>query len=553
MKSEHLLILIAVLVLGTLIALKVSATHKEGFANIPGKQKKKQKGNTTKNSDAPNGGMAKVPSPEGTSTMPNTMPGGTTPNSKTALAGFKDLADLLDAMKTYNALYEENITALSKNDKYKFLHANSISYQVKIMAQVDTGSIVDSLDFVTRQRNKYKAAIKVIRGDVDNIRADNEKKAETKVMKSFASDSGISLKDIEYVTRRAKEEQKRIDDLRSESPELKRRSQILERIRLDLTGFIDKIKKGDMAIGDVPFSKLELRRFLIEIENPSALVRALPQLGSAEGRPRDQPKTAAGVAAAAASGGLPGLGGINPAALAQQLRSATRDLSWEVYIGYDPQVTIQRRMLERLQMLTRQIESGKLKRAELDAKMLELKVLRQQINTYNRRRVAESDDPLQPYESFESGKASGSDLLEEAYAPTPVEPVSSSMNVIKSLQPPNPSNDWRTRPGYDMDNDAIAKRASAASYDDKLSGPDYKKRAKFLCQQIRGAELGNPKDFGCIENPEEDVSPEYSWKGNYKMVCSRLGQTWGAWYPEMFGCPADQQSVSQVPKVRINQ
>ena len=63
-----------------------------------------------------------------------------------------------------------------------------------------------------------------------------------------------------------------------------------------------------------------------------------------------------------------------------------------------------------------------------------------------------------------------------------------------------------------------------------------KKRSQELCRQVRGANLGDPAQFGCISNPDA-VGPDYSWKGNFTMVCNRLGDTWGGWYPEMFGCP----------------
>jgi hypothetical protein len=88
-----------------------------------------------------------------------------------------------------------------------------------------------------------------------------------------------------------------------------------------------------------------------------------------------------------------------------------------------------------------------------------------------------------------------------------------------------------------MNDDTIARRASASAFDPStVGGPDFKKRSLELCNQIQGAQLGDPANFGCIKNPSE-VSSEYSWKGNYQMVCNRIGDTWGAWYPEMFGCP----------------
>jgi hypothetical protein len=87
-----------------------------------------------------------------------------------------------------------------------------------------------------------------------------------------------------------------------------------------------------------------------------------------------------------------------------------------------------------------------------------------------------------------------------------------------------------------MDN-MIKHRGSYASFDtDKVGGLDYKSRVQDICQQIQASGLGNAENFGCIKDPKT-VSASYSWKGNYQMVCSRLADTWGAWYPQMYGCP----------------
>jgi hypothetical protein len=81
----------------------------------------------------------------------------------------------------------------------------------------------------------------------------------------------------------------------------------------------------------------------------------------------------------------------------------------------------------------------------------------------------------------------------------------------------------------------IQNRASAASFDPSLvGGLDYKQRVQSMCSQIGAANIGAPAQFGCID--PSSVSASYSWKGNYEMVCSRLGNIWGGWYPEMFGC-----------------
>jgi len=100
-----------------------------------------------------------------------------------------------------------------------------------------------------------------------------------------------------------------------------------------------------------------------------------------------------------------------------------------------------------------------------------------------------------------------------------------------------PQPDSNIRPGFAMNDDTIARRASASAFDpSKVGGADYKQRAQDLCAQVGKAGLAPPGNFGCIDKPDE-VSPDYSWKGNYNMVCNRLGDTWGGWYPEMVGCP----------------
>ena len=79
-------------------------------------------------------------------------------------------------------------------------------------------------------------------------------------------------------------------------------------------------------------------------------------------------------------------------------------------------------------------------------------------------------------------------------------------------------------------------RASNASFNPSVVGTlNYKERSKNLCGQISGTNLGDPTEFGCIQD-QESVGSDYSWKGNFEMVCSRLKNTWGGWYPEMLGC-----------------
>ena len=66
-------------------------------------------------------------------------------------------------------------------------------------------------------------------------------------------------------------------------------------------------------------------------------------------------------------------------------------------------------------------------------------------------------------------------------------------------------------------------------------GLDWKARTSQICRQIRTRGM-DPRDFGCLEAGEE-VSPNYSWRGHAKMVCSRLLATPDPALPETCGCP----------------
>jgi hypothetical protein len=220
--------------------------------------------------------MAELPKPEGTSTVPNTMPGAVTRNPTETLASFKDLAALLDVMKTYNTLYEMFLINLVKKTDYTLLHTKSVAYAINLQSQIDTGQIVDKLDFITKERATYENAIKSIRRNEPLYKGENMKKAK-KVTKGIVRESGpVKVADLKHAIERATAEQKRIDDIRSESPDFKQRSLILEKIRLDLQQITDKIMRKDMKEENIPLDKQELLNFLTNVEDPTSKIKALP-------------------------------------------------------------------------------------------------------------------------------------------------------------------------------------------------------------------------------------------------------------------------------------
>jgi len=211
MERHTVLLLIAIVIFAILFFMCHSyfTLRYEGFTGAPSQQ------------------MAQLPKPEGASTVPNTMPGAVSRDPTEALASYKDIAALLDVMKTYNAMYEKFLINLVKKTDYTQLHTKSIAYSIKLQAQIDTGKVVDSLKFVTDERKKYEEAIKSINRNEPLYKSANMNKAK-QVTKNLVKDYGpVKVTDLEHTIKRAKNEQKRIDDIRSEAPDFKQRSLIL--------------------------------------------------------------------------------------------------------------------------------------------------------------------------------------------------------------------------------------------------------------------------------------------------------------------------------------
>lgn len=64
---------------------------------------------------------------------------------------------------------------------------------------------------------------------------------------------------------------------------------------------------------------------------------------------------------------------------------------------------------------------------------------------------------------------------------------------------------------------------------------DWKQRSQGICQNIKKAGY-DPKDFGCLDTNIK-VGRDYSWRGNARMVCTRLLSTPDPGLPETCGCP----------------
>lgn len=82
---------------------------------------------------------------------------------------------------------------------------------------------------------------------------------------------------------------------------------------------------------------------------------------------------------------------------------------------------------------------------------------------------------------------------------------------------------------------STSSKATPTQNLDNLPTPyDWKPRTTQICQQIAARGM-TPSEFGCVD--PESVSENFSWRGNAKMVCSRLTTLYDPSVPEACGCP----------------
>jgi hypothetical protein len=481
-----------------------------------------------------NKGPAQVPQNNDPSLLTNSIPGSTVTNSNETLASFADLGALMEAIKAFKTYYDLNIITASKDPHFFDLNNNSVGHMIALQDEMNTGLIIDNYNYITDLRIVYENATKELK--------QMSRKDETQIEdKELSGGSSIKIEDIEIVIERADEEHKLLTALRSEDPVTKKRLANLLKIISDMKDLIDRIKRGKMDIKDVPFSKNDLRVLYTDIKNKKKSdVKSITT-------PEVNNKFSKNNIAASSAPAAPAESGLSvDNNYANLLGSLLKDFSWDIRIGYDPELGFKRNMVERMDAIRDDLKSGRLNEGQIKDKLVELGYIKQQYSSENRRSVTASKKDLKPYNKSDYAKA------KEGYQPTPVEFTNGTPIKQSTSFDENESNDWVLRPGYKMTSDKIKTRGSDSSFDPtSVGGPDYFKRSQFLCNQIRDAGLGEPVEFGCIDS-KTVVSPEYSWKGNYLMVCSRLGSIWGGWYPEMFGCPPTQKSELQMPNKKID-
>ena len=413
-----------------------------------------------------------------------------------------------------------------------------------------------SLDDVTATRKKYTDAIQALRSAK---MAGSIPKPPSVTPTVVATPPGsLTLQDLQKAAQRIHQEINHLSLLRSSDATLKARITQLQKLQSDVEDLISKVQRGTLKTKDIPITHDALTAFLKALGTSQALPPLITPQPLAK---KDIPMATKGTASPPAG-----------TQAVQNLLQNAQYLKWnlQVNLEFNPDVAQRGEMMKRLQatedrLMALAVSETPIPKEVYVQYMDELKTLQTMLSPGDARRAPPIDLPsshatrtdmgftspdypssAQLYAaehpaSHPHGHPHGHSKSHSRSHPRGSDPSAQydGEDDDRSVHFPgaDPSSDTQIRPGFNMDDATIARRASSSAYDPAaIGGADYKKRAQELCKQVQGAQLGEPSDFGCIANPNE-VSSTYSWKGSYQMVCNRIGDTWGGWYPEMFGCP----------------
>ena len=346
----------------------------------------------------------------------------------------------------------------------------------------------------------------------------------------------ITLAELKTLKQRIDAETQRLQDLRSQAASVLSRIQHLTQLSADLGDMISKIERRVMKLEDVPIKPEAADLFLQNLRSNTDPVPAL-----VESAPLTPDTLKAPMPASLFD--MP----VDKAAV-EELMALSRNLKWslEVRLEHDPTLKHKERIMKHLSEIIRNLTNLSVSGAAMtpEAYAGQLKDLKEVQRLLQNAPPSGQNPEFGPMSRLattagrEPSVAAVPDHLQVANATGAASDAAATGTCENATFPfAGDSTDYKIRPGFVMNDEQIARRPSASSYDGEgVGGPDYKERALNLCRQIKEGALGDVASFGCVTNPEA-VGPNYSWKGNFTMVCNRLGDSWGRKYPEQFGCP----------------
>jgi hypothetical protein len=453
-----------------------------------------------------------VPTADETSEFPRDTSSATTTNPQLALAQPKDIQALMEVIKNFKLLYNAQDPMTLNLDPQSLQQTQYFSMQSdNLLNQLQAGlassdAVSMSFDDTVQLRKAYECSIDILRG-----------KSQTEASQD-SSPNGLSVGVLAKLQARVQAESLRLSNLRSSSENVMTRISELDKLASDLGDIISSVNRGQTNIADVNISPAEANSFLKTSADQNG---AVPNLSEP-------------------SGGSTKSMTIGPTGLTidtalQTLVGVARNMKWSVNVALesDPDKRQSQDVLDKIDAIEKNINKYVISGTPIPPNIQrlyeqELAVLKNLTGESAPDMTTVVLGPPKPA-LHQKGNVS------QAFMPS-LESLNTAQGLIGGPTAGSASNSIGSG-DYVMTDDNIQHRGSAASFDDSMvGGLDYKKRALEMCRQIQAANLGDPTNFGCIKNPNE-VSASYSWKGNYQMVCSRLGDTWGNWYPQMFGCP----------------
>jgi len=469
-----------------------------------------------------------LPAPAQESMISHDLPGAVTAAPDQSSASTQDLIALQDAIRFFqdSLQAQRSIDQATMNQKQRQGTAETLGSLAELERELPAQEARVRAALTDLSKNDYTVE------EVTRLRSFYEIGADQilTIAEGFANPpSSYTIKgpyltsnDLQELINRISKTRKKLVDQRSMSPPVRARIDQLEKLGADVKEIREKVVRKQLDPRDIPIEPESARKFLAGLTASEIPPLITPGGGT--------PSNAAGPAAIASMTGNP---------MVQQLLDQAKNLRWnmQVTVGYDPVVAQRQKLLERLNVVEKRLQElsvqaeSKAQKREYMTLYNELKALTAAIGgsfgtssgappAYVRPQPASSTRLPDPFTQLPSPQHTNlacaqSNEFSDPYASVPSSPENRMVG---------------------MTDEQIKHRASSgtASYGG-VGGADYKTRTADLCRSIGASGLGDPINFGCLANPNE-VSPTYSWKGAHKMICSRLGDTWGASYPEQFGC-----------------
>lgn len=465
-----------------------------------------------------------VPESDQTSAIPQDTSAATTTDPQLALAQPKDIQALMEVIKNFQLLYNAQNPQTLNLDTQSLQQTQFLSMQADNLLNQLQASLANSdavsmtFDDTVQLRKAYECSINILRGKSSTLPPPTAQ---------GTSPTGLTLDILVNLQARVQAESLRLSNLRSSAPTLVKRISDLDALSANLGDIISSINRGDTQLADVNITPADANNFLNTLGTDQT--GAVPNVTANTGDtiiPTGGSPTSMSIGPT----GMPSMSALQP------LLEVARNMKWSISIGLesDPALKQSQDVLDKINVIEKNINKYMISDTPMPPHIQslytqELAILKNLTGNTKPDMTTVVLGPPKP-------KLQPRDNASQAYMPS-----EQDLNTAQGMNMVGPAagsaSDGIGSGDYAMTDANIQHRGSAASFDDSMvGGLDYKTRALEMCRQIQAANLGDPANFGCIRNPDE-VSAMYSWKGNYQMVCSRLGDTWGNWYPQMFGCP----------------